>query len=440
LVGPVWGGLWYSREMAVPSDVDVAIVGAGTSGAAAARYFAEQGAKVVCVERRPLAEAGARWVNGITRAAMAEARIELPDAARFGDPHTFHLVSDAGRVTVRGHDVVDVDMRALVALLQEQARAAGAVLAGDTAVLGRDGAYLVTDAGRVRARWIVDASGLAGARLLDQPLMATEHLCAAAQGVFEVRDRDAAHAWFAAAGIPPGEVYARLGVAGGFSVLNVRLHDGGHTIGILTGSIPALGFPSGKAILDKLVREQPWIGARVFGGQGAIPLRRPYDRLARDNVALLGDAACQVFPAHGSGIGAGILAAKLLADTLSRGGTLREYEVSWHRRWGGLFAAYDAFRRWNQTMEPAQLDDLMAGGMLDEAFARAGLDQTFPRLSLGALSPKARALRRRPGLVPGLARVAAQVIGAHVLSALYPHSERRRFSAWQVGMSRVLAV
>lgn len=426
--------------MVLPSTVDVAIVGAGTSGAAAARYFAARGARVVCVDRRPLSESGARWVNGITRAALAEADIDLPRSARLGDPHPFHLVSDAGRVVVRGHDVVDADMRALVALLQNQARDAGATLAGDVSVLGRDGDILVTDAGRVRARWIVDASGLAGARLLDQPLVATEHLCAAAQGVYEVRDLDAARAWFAAAGVPPGEVYARLGVAGGFSVLNVRLHDGGHTVGILTGSIPALGFPSGKAILDKLVREQSWIGARVFGGQGPIPLRRPYDRLARENVALVGDAGCQVFPAHGSGIGAGILAAKLLADTLSRGGTLRAYEVAWHRRWGGLFAAYDAFRRWNQTMDPAQLDDLMAGGMLDETFARAGLDQTMPKLSLGAIPPKARALRKRPGLIPGLARVAAQVVGAHVLSALYPHSERRRFAAWSRGMSRVLAV
>ncbi len=425
--------------MSLPTSVDVAIVGAGTSGAAAARYFAEGGASVVCVERRPLAEAGARWVNGITRTALAEAAIDLPRSATFGQPHPFHLVTNTGRVTVRDHDVIDVDMRALVALLQDQAQTAGAVLAGETTVGGRDGDTLVTDRGRVRARWIVDASGLAGARLLDQPILDTSHLCAAAQAVHEVRDRDAARAWFEAAGVPAGEVCARLGVAGGFSVLNVRLHDGADTVGILTGSIPALGFPSGKAILDQLVREQSWIGARVFGGQGAIPLRRPYDRLARDNVALLGDAACQVFPAHGSGIGAGILAAKLLADTLGGGGALRDYEVAWHRRWGGLFAAYDAFRRWNQTMDPQLLDELMAVGVIDATFARAGLDQAMPKLSLAALSPKARALGRRLGLVPGLARVAAQVGAVHLLSAIYPRSERR-LGAWSLGMARVLAV
>jgi len=417
----------------------VAIVGAGTSGAAAARYFAERGARVVCGERRPLDQAGARWVNGVTRAALAEAQIDLPRSARFGDPHPFHLITASGRVSVREHDVIDIDMRALVALLQDQAQAAGATLVGATTVRGRDGDTLVTDRGRVRARWLVDASGLAGARLLDQPTIAVDHLCAAAQAVYEVADRDAARAWFLGHGVPPGEVYGRLGLAGGFSILNVRLHGDADTVGILTGSIPSLGFPSGKAMLDELVRTQPWIGRRVFGGSGAIPLRRPYDRLATGNVALLGDAACQVFPAHGSGIGAGMLAAKLLSDTLAAGGTLRDYEVAWHRRWGGLFAAYDAFRRWNQTLDPALLDALMAAGVIDAITARAGLDQTMPRLSFAALAPKARALGRQRALLPGLAKVAARVGAAHLLSAIYPR-DARALGPWSRGMARVLAV
>ena len=421
-----------------PRSVDVAIVGAGTSGAAAARYLAERGARVLCVDRRPLALAGARWVNGITRAALAEAEIELPPSARLGGPHPIHMMTATGRLTIREHDVIDVDMRALVALLQAQARAAGAVFAGDTAVVGRDRDRLVTSRGEVSARWIVDASGLAGARLLGQALVPPQHLCAAAQAVFELRDPDGARAFFAAAGLAPGEVYTRLGVAGGFSTLSVCVNDGGRTVGILAGSIPALGFPSGKTILDRFVRAQPWIGRRVFGGQGAIPLRRPYDRLARGNVALVGDAACQVFPAHGSGIGAGMLAAKLLADTLAAGRPLRAYEVAWHRRWGGLFAAYDAFRRWNQTMDPELLDELMAGGLLDAHTARAGLDQTMPELSLATIPPRARALRQRPRLLAGLARVAAQVGLVRLLSAVYPRSERGWFRVWRATMASIL--
>ena len=90
------------------------------------------------------------------------------------------------------------------------------------------------------------------------------------------------------------------------------------------------------------------IGPRVFGGSGAIPLRRTHDRLAGDRVALLGDAACQVFPAHGSGVAAGLLAARLLADTLAAGGPIGDYAVAWQRRHGGVSAFFDDFRR----MEP----------------------------------------------------------------------------------------
>jgi flavin-dependent dehydrogenase len=424
----------------LPRTVDVAIVGAGTSGAAAARYLAERGARVLCIERRALHEAGARWVNGITRAALAEARISLPRSAILGGPHPMHMLTANGRLTIREHDVIDVDMRALVALLQDQARAAGAVFLGDTAVLARERDRLVTDRGEVKARWIVDASGLSGARLLDQEVVPPRHLCAAAQAVFEIRDPAGAAAFFADAGVAPGEVYSRLGVAGGFSTLSVCLNDGGATVGILAGSIPALGHPAGKTILDRFVREHPWIGARVFGGQGAIPLRRPYDRLARGNVALVGDAGCQVFPAHGSGIGAGMLAAKLLAETLAANRPLRDYEVAWHRRWGGLFAAYDAFRRWNQTMDPELLDELMGAGLLDATTARAGLDQTMPELSLATIPPKARALRARPRLLGAFARVAAQAGIVQLLSAFYPRSEKGWFRVWCASMASILEV
>jgi menaquinone-9 beta-reductase len=426
--------------MALPRSVDVAVVGAGTSGAAAARYFAERGARVLCIERRSLDDAGARWVNGITRAALAEAQIELPRSAILGGPHPMHMLTTSGRITIREHDIIDVDMRALVALLQEQARAAGSVLVGETSVLARDRDLLVTDAGDVRARWIVDASGLSGARLIDQELVPPRHLCAAAQAVFEVRRPDGAAEFFAAHGIEPGEVCSKLGIAGGFSTLSVCLNDGGATVSVLAGSIPALGHPAGKTILERFVREQPWIGARIFGGQGAIPLRRPYDRLASENVALIGDAGCQVFPAHGSGIGAGMLAAKLVADTIASGRTLRDYEVAWHRRWGGLFAAYDAFRRWNQTMDTALLDELMAGGLLDATTARAGLDQTMPRLSLATIPPKALALRRRPRLVAGFVRLAAKVGLVQLFAALYPKRVDGWFTAWRAGMARLLEV
>ena len=264
-------------------------------------------------------------------------------------------------------------------------------------------------------------------------------LCAAGQGVYEVRDPAGAAAYYAGLGVAPGEVIGLLGVAGGFSLLQVNWHVEAGTVGVLGGSIPALGHPSGKALRDDFVRAQPWIGPMIYGGAAAIPLRRAYDRLVDDRVALLGDAGCQVFAAHGSGIGAGLVAAKLLAATLTGGGDLRGYEVAWHRRWGGIFAAYDAARRMSQGMDRTQLADAVTHGLIDHAMIKAGLDQELPRISPAMLAARLRAVRRAPTMTWPLVRAVAQMGAVQALSGLYPRDVRAA-DLWTRAMNRVLAV
>ena len=53
-----------------PVQVDVAIVGAGTAGAAAAALCAQRGLSVVCLDSKPLDGAGARWLNGVPLSAF----------------------------------------------------------------------------------------------------------------------------------------------------------------------------------------------------------------------------------------------------------------------------------------------------------------------------------------------------------------------------------
>ena len=415
------------------------IVGGGTAGAAAAAAFAARGARTLCVDRRDLRESGARWVNGVPRRLLAEAGLTLPRAADLGGPRPFNLIAGAARLRVADHDVVDVDMRALVASLHDRARAAGAELIGGVHVRGRDGDRLLTDRGAVRARWIIDAGGLSGPRLLGQQAVAATDLCAAAQGVYEVRDRAGAAAYYERHDVKPGEVIGILGVAGGYSVLNVCWEPHRGTVGVLTGSIPALGHPGGKTMRDDFVRAQPWIGPMQFGGAAAIPLRRAYDRLVDKHVALLGDAGCQVFSAHGSGIGAGLVAARLLAETLTGGGDLREYEIAWHRRWGGLFALYDAARRMSQSLNAAQLADAMRHGLIDHAIVKAGLDQELPTLSAAMVLARLRALRKAPAMVGPLMRTMAQMGAVRTLGGLYPR-DARAAALWQRIMNRVLVV
>jgi menaquinone-9 beta-reductase len=217
------------------------------------------------------------------------------------------------------------------------------------------------------------------------------------------------------------------------------VHGDGDTVGVLTGSIPHTGARSGKGMLDDFVRAQPWIGARLYGGQGAIPVRRPRDRLTDGTVALVGDAGCQVFPAHGSGIGAGMVAGKLLVDTIADGGSLDDYEHAWHRRWGGLFATYDAVRRWNQTLDGGELDEVIGLGLFDVELARAALDQQLPRVSALRLRAKARGLMSELGWARELADLAARAVAVQALYARFPRNPVAR-AAWSAAVARVLPV
>jgi len=357
---------------------DLAVVGAGTAGAALAVHAARAGMRVVCVERRPLGEAGARWVNGVPRWMFEEAGVDEPRGdERLGYGHPFHLVAGSGpdRVVVREHDVLDVDMRLLVARLQHDAIEAGADLRGGVTVRGLEAGALATSAGPLRARWFVDASGLAGARLLDQPRLHPTDVCTAAQQVRVVRDPAGARAFLDRHGVEPRATLCFTSIAGGYSIVNVRV-DGDH-VSLLTGSIPALGNPSGARLLASFVEDNRWIGDVVFGGARAIPLRRP-SVLARGDVALLGDAGSQVFSAHGSGIGVGLVAARQLADALTRGAGPHGYARAFRRRWGMLLASYDLFRRLSQRLSARQVSWMMRAGVLNETSVRTALEQRLP--------------------------------------------------------------
>ena len=400
---------------------DVVVVGAGTAGAATALLCAERGLRVLCIDRRPLELAGARWVNGVPERAFIEAGLAVPVPPELRARNVpFHLIAGHGpeRVTITEHGALEVDMRLLVARLQADARSAGARLVGEVSVSGMDEQGVHTSRGRVRTRVAVDASGLSGARLLDQPRVAPAHICTAAQQVFEVRDRRAALDFCERHAARPGEIVCFTGIAGGFSIINVRTD--GDEASILTGSIPAVGHPGGKAILNGFRADNPWLGKPVFGGARAVPLRRPYDRLASDRIALIGDAGCQIFPAHGSGIAIGLLAARVLADALASGAGLRGYEQTFQRQHGGVLAAFDLFRRFSQTLCVADLKRMMQSGLMEPAMARAAIVQRLPEVTLSGLAGKLGALTRAPDMAWRMAATFARIPIALGLYARYP--------------------
>lgn len=410
-------------------NVDVAIIGAGSAGSAVALHCARRHLSVIGLDRRPLTRAGASWVNAVPAWTFDAAHLARPRQSELlGANHPMHLTAGWGpaRLILKDHDVLDVDMRKLIARLQGEAKALGARFIGDTQVEGFDGKALETSKGLIRARFFVDASGLGGANLLQVPKLAREEICSAAQQVRRILDLDEARRFFAAQNVPFGHSLNFTGVAGGFSVVALRAEE--DRLHLLTGSIPALGFPSGRRLLSDFVAEHDWIGEKIFGGSSPIPLRRPIEKLASDHIALVGDAACQVFSAHGSGVGAGLVAARILAESLASGGGPQEYALRWQRRFGGLFAAYDIFRRFSSTLTSTEIEQMMLSGLLHSETATCGLRQRAP-FPASPASIRPSILLKSPGLLLPMGGVLTRMAQAALLYRRYPR-DPARVSAW----------
>lgn len=415
-------------------SVDVLVVGGGSTGWAAAGAFAEAGRSVIVVEKRE-GSGGARWINGVPVWCFEDARLAPPEAPeRWGGEgvHGFVMQAAVGsrRLRLEAPPTLHVDMRHLVERLRAGALEAGARRIDGTveSVATRDGRVtevsIARSGGRasVRPRLAVDASGLAGALRRRVPELAShcpdvgrEDICSAAQFQHRVEDPEAGRAYLARHGAEPGDSLGLLGGEGGYSTLTLFTEPSMKEIGVLTGSIPATGAASGPAMLKRFVEAQPWIGERLYGGQGSIPLRRPYSTLGLSGVALIGDAACQVYSSHGSGVGMGLLAARTLADAASRlddpGGdeALGAYQRSFHRRYGGLLAGADAFRRLSQRLTGDDIAELLNAGLLDARLMRTALDQRIPEIEARWLAGAMRRALARPRvagrLLPTLARM-----------------------------------
>ncbi|MHA1238977.1 MAG: geranylgeranyl reductase family protein [Candidatus Odinarchaeia archaeon] len=99
---------------------------------------------------------------------------------------------------------------------------------------------------------------------------------------------------------------------------------------------------------------------------GAIPLGGPNEKNVLDNVMLVGDAAGQVHPITGGGIGyamvCGSIAGKVAAECINKGDTsekaLMKYEELWRAKYGEEFRKMLALREILEKAEDETLDQL----------------------------------------------------------------------------------
>ncbi len=417
---------------------NLVVLGAGHAGAATALFAAEAGLRVALIERRPLDEAGARWVNDAPAWMFERVGLtDLPGSISSGG-HTARLFGDdgGGGLAVRAERVAAIDMRLLGSTLVSRAESRGAVVRDRAGQVAVEGDTVRWQGEAVRADFVVDASGLAGINLLGRAPSLRTDLCVAAQDMRIVKNLDQAHSYLSAHGGEGEDSIVTLCPAGGYSVLNVRLI--GEQVFVLAGSIPALGFATGRKIIDDFVARQPWIGERVYGGERAIPLAPPLEPFVRGRWAQVGDAARQVFAAHGSGTGSGLIAARLLVDALVEKQDLGLYASRWFRELGPTHFVYDLLRRASRQLRPGDATRMLESQLLDRDGIASSMLQKLPPVRAASVYRQWRGSQRAPDLARNLGQYLSVAPALIALAATYPQSERRA-RLWHAAMRQVYA-
>ncbi len=449
-------------------QVDAVVVGAGTAGANVAGQLARHGLSVALIERRAFGKGGAHWHNGVPPWQFDRAGVARPEPPeKVADGGTLHLFGPDGTHAVTiDNPVWSVDMALLGDRLRNDARSAGVHVFDQADSLAvetngdrvtavsfhgcREGSNVAHH--RLEASLFVDAAGWRGALRRTSPILSRwcaqvrgPQLCSAGDHQLRVADQNGAQAFLERHGAKPGDGVTVVGCDGGFSTRAIRVSEDVSHVSVLVGCLADGRSSSAPRMIAATRNAEPWLGKATVTGQGVIPLRRPYARLVAPGIALVGDAGCQVFPGHGSGIGTGMIAGTMLAESVADASdpgdetVLWRYQAAFHREFGGLLASYDAVRQMSTALGTQGVNAMVHAKLLNPTLSRAGLDQREATPALRDLPAMVASLARRPRLAATVLPWLARGRAASMWATQFPHEvDAAQLARWEKRMSRLL--
>jgi len=359
---------------------DVIVVGAGTGGCLAAKTVAEAGLKVCMIDRKAEQDIG----DKVCGDAIGKHHFD-----NIGIAHPSGKELDQ---TIEGIKVYSPDLEAVVNVqgegvhgylvnrqlfgqrLIKEAKEAGATLIDSTIVTepviknGYVVGVLTKDPktgknSEILAKVVVDASGHSAVlRKKLPPELGIEA---------EVKDEDVEICYREIR-----EVKEPITDPGFCKIyLDLQRFPGGYywifpksstTVNVGLGVAMTEGFPNPKDLYNELILSMPLFkGSRALtGGGGLVPTRRPISPMVGNGVIIIGDAACQVNPIHGGGIGSsmmgGVKAGEVIIEALKKGDVSREsmwsYTGMFMELYGAKQAGLDIFRMLLQRLTNKEMN------------------------------------------------------------------------------------
>jgi len=359
---------------------DVIVVGAGTGGCLAAKTVAEAGLKVCMIDRKNEQDIGDKVCgDAIGKHHFDNIGIAHPSGAELDQKIEGLKVYSPDRetvVNVKGEGIHGylVNRQLFGQRLVKDAKDAGATLIDSTVVtepVMKDG-YVVGVLAKdlktgnklsLSAKVVVDASGHSAVlRKKLPPELGIET---------EIKNEDVEVCYREIREVK--EPIADLGFCKIY--LDLQRVPGGYywifpksstTVNVGLGVAMTEGFPNPKDLYNELILSMPLFkGSRALtGGGGLVPTRRPISPMVGNGVIIIGDAACQVNPIHGGGIGSsmmgGVKAAEFIIKALENGDVSREalwpYTGVFMKLYGAKQAGLDIFRMLLQRLTNKEMN------------------------------------------------------------------------------------
>ena len=441
---------------------DVIVVGAGTGGVFTAKTVAEAGLKVCMIDQKPEQKIGDKVCGdaigkhhfdniGISHPSGEELTQEIDGIKVYSpDKETVFTVQGEG---IHGYLV---NRLLFGQRLLKDAKDAGAELMDSTMVtepIIKNGAIvgvLVKDTetgenSEIPAQAVVDASGHSAVlrkKLPPEFGIETE----IADGDVQVCYREIREVQEQVSDPKFCKIYLDLErFPGGYCWIFPK---GENMINSGLGVAMVKGFPNPKQLYQEHVLSQPLFkGSQLLtGGGGLVPTRSPISPMVANGIIIIGDAACQVNPIHGGGIGSsmmgGVKAAEVIIDALEEGDVSQEalwpYTGTFMEMYGAKQAGLDIFRIFLQRLTNKEInygmqhhlitdDDLLKASMGEDL--NLNITEKTDRLfkGLGCLS-----------LLRKLNSTAKLMKEVKELYRNYP-SSREELGEWEEKTSRIVA-
>lgn len=311
----------------VDGKYDVIVVGAGPAGSMTAKHAAQKGASVLMIEKRQEIGSPVRCGEGISKASLDEVGIKPDKRWIAAEVDGAKIVSPSGHVftineRMAGNEVGMV----LERVLFDKALAADAANAGAEIKVKTSAVGLKIENGKVRGVKVIshgepmefEAGCVVGADGFESQIgrwggLDTNLKANDITSCFQYRltniDHDFRYCEFIIGSAAPG---------GYIWIFPKDEHTANVGIGVLLSKIKSPGQV--KQLLDRFIAKDERLnkGQPLDAVSGAVSVSPPPDKLVKDGLLLVGDAARIIDPITGGGIAhaciSGMLAGKVLGE------------------------------------------------------------------------------------------------------------------------------